>query len=178
VSMEILSYPGNYRVWKSRIVAEFNGVRLPEREKDVDIEKKENRTDAFLHLNPFGQVPTLKLEGNQGVFESNSIARYMTRLGESSQRQGKKDVNLYGSSIAETSRIDAFLDGCNGMEYFLGSWGYKIQDLDFTKNFTPEYINECQRVTKRFFSGFEQALKEGPFFVGNSITLADIVWWC
>jgi glutathione S-transferase len=177
--MELFSYPENYRVWKSRIVAQFNGVKLPPTETAVELDGKANRSDAYLALNPFGQVPALKLEGNQSVFESNSIARYVTRLGDG---RGRKDLHLYGTNIAEASRIDSFLDAVSYLEDNLGRWSYKVDPADwaqdFTKPWSPEFVKEKVDNAKKSLTGFEVALKQSSFLVGNSITLADIAWWC
>jgi glutathione S-transferase len=173
--MELFSYPENYRVWKARIVAQFNGAKLPSNDTDVELDGKANRTAAYLKINPFGMVPALKLEGNQGgVFESNSIARYAARSGDGK----KKDVRLYGSNIAEASRIDGFLDAVSSLEFNVGSWSYKAEDTEWSQDYTPEWIRERIDGAKKGLAGFETALKSSPFLVGNSISLADIAWWC
>jgi glutathione S-transferase len=173
--MELFSYPDNYRVWKSRIAAQFNGAKLPSNDTDIELDGKANRTAAFLKINPFAQVPALKVEGPQGgVFESNSVARYVARSGDGK----KKDVRLYGSNIAEASRIDAFLDAVNSLEFNVGSWSYKAEDTEWSQDYTPEWIRERIAGAKKGLAGFETALKSSPFLVGNSLTLADIVWWC
>jgi glutathione S-transferase len=172
--MELFSYPENYRVWKSRIAAQFNGAKLPNNDTDIELDGKANRTAAFLKINPFGQVPALKVEGSQGVFESNSIARYVARSGDGK----KKDVRLYGSNIFEASRIDAFLDAVNTLEFSVGAWSYKAEDTEWSQDYTPEWIRERIDAAKKGLAGFETALKASPFLVGKSISLADISWWC
>jgi len=152
--MEIFCNPKNNRLWKSRIVAEFNGVKLPEGETAIKIAEKENRTEAFLHLNPFGQIPTLKLDGDQGIFESNSIARYVARLGEAPGRQGKKDLYLYGRNIAEASRIDAFLDAVYQLGVNLDPWMARVQKFAPTMQFTRQDIEQKKAGTKKSMAGF------------------------
>jgi len=153
-------------------------VNFPQEETQIALDGKANRTPAFLQLNPFGQAPCLKLEGGQGVFESNAIARYVARLGDASNRQGKKDVQLYGSNLVDASRIDSFLDAAKGLEENVGYWAYKAMDLPFVKDLTPQFIEDKKAGAKKSLAGFEQALSDSKYLVGNSITLADICWWC
>jgi len=176
--MKIHTYPNNYRVWKARITANLVGVAFPEKDTPAEI-PKDTQTEGFLALNPFGQVPTLELQGGQGVFESNSIARYIARLGESSARQGKKGVNLYGSNIAEASRIDSFLDHCTNAENWFGPVNYKLGDMPWTKGYTKSYIDDMIARTLKALQGFETGLRaSGKYFVGNAISLADVIWFC
>ena len=44
---------------------------------EVDIMSGESRTDAFLTLNPFGQVPVLVLEDGRALAQSNAILLYL-----------------------------------------------------------------------------------------------------
>jgi elongation factor 1-gamma len=173
--MELYSYPNNPRAWKARIAAEFSGVKLPASESAIQLDGKANKEESFLKINPFGQVPSLKLQDGQGVFESNSIARHIARLGESS---GDKKTQLYGSNAAEASRIDGFLDAVLGLEATLGPWSYKAEGTSWSSRYREDFITDCIAQTKKTLLGFEEALKENSFIVGKSVTLADITWWC
>ena len=44
---------------------------------EVDIMSGESRTDAFLSLNPFGQVPVLVLEDGRALAQSNAILLHL-----------------------------------------------------------------------------------------------------
>jgi glutathione S-transferase len=172
--MELFTYPNNARAWKARITAEFCGVKLPA-DSGIQLDGKANKEESFLRINPFGQVPALKLQDGQGVFESNSIARYIARAGESS---GDKKAQLYGSNAAETSRIDSFLDAVLGLEASLMPWTYKAEPASWSSRYSEDFITGCIDATKKTLLGFEEALRENSFFVGKSVTLADICWWC
>jgi len=173
--MELYTYPNNPRAWKARITAEFSGVKLPASDTPIQLDGKANKEESFQRVNPFGQVPSLKLQDGQGVFESNSIARYIARLGESS---GDKKIQLYGANAAEASRIDGFLDAVLGLEASLMPWSYKAEPTAWSTRYREDFITGCIDQTKRTLLGFEEALKENSFFVGKSVTLADIAWWC
>jgi glutathione S-transferase len=75
-------------------------------------------------------VPTAFTEsGDNGVFESNSIARYIARLGASKK-------NLLGKDALEASRIDAFLDAGITYETWFGFWYYTHIKLYITEENT------------------------------------------
>ena len=44
---------------------------------DVDVVKRETRTDAFLAMNPAGQVPTVLLEDGRALAQSNAIILHL-----------------------------------------------------------------------------------------------------
>ena len=46
---------------------------------DVDSLNGETRSSAFLAINPFGQIPALKLEDGQVLLQSNAILQYLCR---------------------------------------------------------------------------------------------------
>jgi len=48
----------------------------------VDLSKRENRTPAFLALNPNGKVPVLELDG-RSLWEANAIMCYLARRAQS-----------------------------------------------------------------------------------------------
>jgi len=176
--MKVLSYPNNKRVWKSQIAAAFAGVKLPKDCQDVSLQNGENRKPEFLKLNPFGQVPTLQLEGGQGLFESTSIMRYIARLGANTSRMGfSKGPKLYGSNDIEASRIDGFLDVIVSLESNLGPVVYKITNMPWTATYTEAYVESCKTNADKIMQGFELALTGNQFLVGNGVTLADIAFF-
>jgi len=60
----------------------------------------------------------------------------------------------------------------------LDPWVYKAQKESWTAGYTKKFVSDRQAMAKKSLGGFEQALSEGKYFVGNSITIADIVWFC
>jgi len=165
----LISYPNNRRVWKSLIVSKFNGVEV---KLHTDIKMGEtNKTESFLAVNPFHQVPTLIVESGKGVFESNSIARYYARLGE-------KKHPLLGGNILENSRVDSYLDAVIALESVVGPWGYKVDKASWSKSWPKSFVDNCKDRTKENLRGFNYQLGISKFLVGDSITLADIAFFC
>jgi glutathione S-transferase len=149
-------------------VGKFVGVEIEYKETKMG---ETNKTASFLEVNPFGQVPTAFLDdkNEQGIFESNSIARYVARLGASKK-------NFYGNDIYEASRIDAFIDAVFSLEqgaslWMATAWGY-IKDIP------DALLQRSKDMALKQKNGFEQHLTKHKFLVGDSLTLADIVFWC
>lgn len=72
--MKLLGISGSPNTWKVRAVASHAGQPLAFTE--VDVFKGENRTEAYLKLNPTGRTPVL-VDGDVVVWESNAIMQYI-----------------------------------------------------------------------------------------------------
>jgi len=160
----VQSYPNNPRVMKAQLVGLLNGVTL--QYADGFEFGKTNKADSFYAVNPFGQVPTAFTEdGKEGVFESNSIARYVARLGESTHA-------LYGKNALEASRIDAFLDVEISLSTAASDWFSPIMGYG---TYDEAKTNASKERVKKILLGFERHLAHHQYLVGESISLADIV---
>jgi elongation factor 1-gamma len=127
------------------------------------------KTAAFLDAHPFGNVPAaFSPDGAIGIFESNSIARAVARLGAAS-------VNLYGADIYAASRIDSFLDaslvfGRDSQPYLLALRGPTV---------TAAVHAGAQAAVETWLGGIERALApQRDHLVGAGISLADICFAC
>lgn len=52
-------------------------LAIPHTWIEIDILKGESRTDAFLALNPFGQVPVIQFDGGRTLSQSNAIILHL-----------------------------------------------------------------------------------------------------
>ncbi len=68
--------------------------------KKVNLREGENRTEAFLKLNPAGKIPVIDDEGFI-LFESNAIAKYLC---------DKKGSDLYPKELKSRAMIDLCMD--------------------------------------------------------------------
>lgn len=125
------------------------------------------KTDDFLAAHPFGTVPAaFSPDGAVGIFESNSIARAVARLG----RHGPA---LYGNDAYTAARIDSFLDASlvfarDGQIYLL-SLGNGAIDETIHAN--------AAKAFEIYLNGIEGALSAGgDYLVGDDLSLADIVF--
>jgi len=123
------------------------------------------KTDAFLQAQPFGNVPAaFGLDGEIGIFESNSIMRAVARLGEAT-------FQLYGRDAYEASRIDSFLDV--SLDFARDSQIYLLALSSGTIDAATHA--RAKEAFAIYASGLEQALSpRRDTLVGNDISLADI----
>jgi elongation factor 1-gamma len=162
----IKSYPNNARVHKSLIASQFNGVKVQEQE--VSLKNGDHKTPEFLQVNPFGKVPTAWVSENDGIFESNSILRYVARVGDNK-------FTLYGDDDLEASKIDAFLDVVLSIDFELVPWLYPIYGyipLDVEKE------AKAKENIKKILVGFNRHLAGKKYLVGDSVSIADIGVTC
>lgn len=159
MSLKLYTYPNNPRAWKALIAAQYVGV-------EVDCPAfefgKDNKTPEFKKKNPCGKVPTL--ETPEGcLFESNAIARYVARQGES---------NLLGSNAYEASLVDQWLDFASGeIGLPAAAWLYPIFGI------VPQNVQATKQAKgdiRAALGVLNEHLSTKTFLVGERLTLADI----
>ena len=73
-------------------------LKIPYAWIEVDTRSGASRTAEFLHLNPWGQVPTVDFEDGRTLAQSNAIIRYLAR-----------DSDLLPADAFAAARMDAWL---------------------------------------------------------------------
>ncbi|XP_021891633.1 LOW QUALITY PROTEIN: elongation factor 1-gamma-like [Carica papaya] len=155
----------NKNAYKTLIAAEYTGVQVelaPNFEMGVS-----NKTSEFLKMNPIGKVPVLETPDGT-VFESNAIARYVTRL--------KADNPLYGSSIIDYAHVEQWIDfasleiDANLISWFKPRMGRVV--------YLPPAEEAAIAALKRALDALNSHLASNTYLVGHSVTLADIVMTC
>jgi len=161
MSLKIYSYPGNYRVWKSQIAANYNQLDLEL--VPVDMRAGQHKTPEFLAKNPVGKVPVL--ETPQGcIFESGAIARYIARL--------RGDANLLGDNNFQQAQVDQWIDYCtNEIEPARAILYYPIAGF---LAYNEKAATEARKEISAAFELLNKHLQSRTFLVGNHVTLADI----
>ncbi len=133
--------------------------------QDVDIFTA--RTSEYLVLNPFGKVPTLKVD-DQILYETSAIVEYLDAvvadhafipqdpMGQAHMRQIMSIVDsyLYGPSISEIT-IQRLIVPCQGGQ----------SDETAIQNAVPK--------VKTALAAIEAISNCDPFLLGHTITLAD-----
>lgn len=155
----------NKNAFKTLIVAECSGVEVTLVENfEMGVS---NKTPGFLKMNPIGKVPVLETPDGP-IFESNAIARYVTRL--------KVDNPLYGSSLIDYGRIEQWIDfasmeiDANILKWVMPRMGY-VQYL-------PPAEEAAISALKRALGALNTYLASNTYLVGHSVTLADIIMTC
>ncbi|KAI9377563.1 hypothetical protein POPTR_019G077000v4 [Populus trichocarpa] len=155
----------NKNALKTLIAAEYSGVQV-ELVKNFEMGVS-NKTPEFLKMNPIGKVPVLETPDGP-IFESNAIARYVTRL--------KADNPLYGSSLIEYARIEQWIDfatleiDANILRWFIPRIGFAV--------YLPPAEEAAIAALKRALTALNTHLSTSTYLVGHSLTLADIVLTC
>jgi len=72
--MKLYGFPPSPNTWKVRALAAHIGAPLPL--EFVDLSKGQQRSEAYLALNPCGRAPVL-VEGDYKLWESNAIMQYI-----------------------------------------------------------------------------------------------------
>lgn len=155
----------NKNAFKTLIAAEYSGVKV-ELVKNFEMGVS-NKTPDFLKMNPIGKVPVLETPDGP-IFESNAIARYVTRL--------KADNPLYGSSLIEYAHIEQWIDfasleiDANILRWYIPRIGYAL--------YLPPAEEAAIAALKRALTALNSHLASNTYLVGHSVTLADIIMTC
>ena len=162
-SIEILSYPGNFRVTKIQVAAKYANVTVTTPAFEFE---KDNLSEAYaLNCHPLGKVPVAKTQDGY-LFESNAIARYVARQDSTGALYG-------GGGAYEASQVDQWIDfTANEVEVPLTvlvgmALGY-IPNNDVQKE-------NASKAAQNVFAVLNTQLEVRTFLVGERITLADIV---
>lgn len=132
--------------------------------KNVDMRNKEQKSEAFLAINPNGKVPAL-VDGNTTLFESMAINFYIA---------DKYKPELLGMNAEERA-----------LSYQWSFWASsELQDpiiqVFIQKVFMPEekrsqtVIDENMAKLPEYFNVLDKALTNKTYLNGKSFTLADL----
>ncbi|KAJ6846014.1 elongation factor 1-gamma 2-like [Iris pallida] len=156
---------GNKNALKGLIAAEYSGVQV-ELVKNFEMGVS-NKTPEFLKMNPLGKIPVLETPDGP-VFESNAIARYITRL--------KADNPLYGSSLIDYGQIEQWIDfASTEIDPNLARWFYPR--VGFYPH-VPQAEEFAVASLKRALVALNTHLATNTYLVGHAVTLADIIMTC
>ncbi|XP_022885638.1 elongation factor 1-gamma 2-like [Olea europaea var. sylvestris] len=155
----------NKNGFKALIAAEFSDVKI-ELVKNFEMGVS-NKTPEFLKMNPIGKIPVLETPDGP-IFESNAIARYVTRL--------KADNPLYGTSLIDYGRIEQWIDfATTEIDVNIGRWLYPRIGIAI---YLPPAEEPAIAALKRSLGALNTHLASNTYLVGHGITLADIIMTC
>lgn len=167
MSFTLYTYPNNPRAWKALVAAEYVGLKVtvPDFTMGVD-----NKTPAFLKLNPSGKVPTLKTPDG-GIFDSNPIARAVCRYGNS-----EKAADLLGRTAYEEGVIDSWISTAQN-ELELPTLAWLMPILGYVP-YSAEGTRQAKEDINKLLGIYNEHLKTHTYLVGDRVTLADIITAC
>ena len=138
----------------------------------VDIMKGESRTPEFLAMNPAGQVPVVDFGGGKYLAQSNAIIRYLARgselLPDDPFVQAKIDEWLFWEQYSH--------------EPYIGTCRFHMVYKKHPKETREGWrVERGEKALDLMESHLDAANKSGqftpsirPFFVGGTLTIADI----
>ncbi len=151
--------------WKASITLEE--LDLSYEVHAIDLGKQEQKTPAFLKINPHGRIPAIadRDKDNLAIFESGAIMIY---LAEKTGRLLPTDLH----SRFETLQWLMFQMGGVGpmmgqANVFFRYWPEKYQPA----------IDRYQNEGRRLFTVLDGRLGESEWLAGNEFTIADIANW-
>jgi len=124
----------------------------------------DNKTEEFLHDNPFGKVPLMRTADGP-LYESNCICRYLVR-------KSAKVAEIYGANAFEQSRVDIWLDVQQQIGTAIAQWlypAYGFMPLD------EEKAQKAKDETSVWLKGVDSHLEGKQYLEFERVTLADIV---
>ncbi len=151
--------------WKISITLEEIG--LPYTVHPIALSKQEQKTPAYLKLNPNGRIPTIvdRDEDDFPVFESGAIMIYLA------EKTGK----LLPADVKGRSRVIQWL-----MFQMAGLGPMMGQANVFFRYFPekiPAAIDRYQRETRRLLEVLNTRLRDNEYLAGD-YSIADIANWC
>ncbi|KDP42461.1 hypothetical protein JCGZ_00258 [Jatropha curcas] len=152
----------NKNAFKTLIAAEYSGVNVKLVENfEMGVS---NKTPEFLKMNPIGKIPVLETPDGP-LFESNAIARYVTRL--------KANNPLLGSSTYEYALIEQWIDFAS-LEIDANILGWLVPRFGRSP-YLPPAEEHVISTLKRALNALNTHLASNTYLVGHSVTLADII---
>jgi glutathione S-transferase len=128
---------------------------------EIDTLKGESRTHEFLKLNPAGQVPTVVLDDDRTLAQSNAIIRYLARgsalIPIDAYDAAKMDEWLFWEQYSH----EPYVAVCRFQMQYLGK---PASELD------PDKVRRGYAALARL----EQQLAATRFLVGDRLSLADV----
>lgn len=137
---------------------------VPYERISLDPKKGENKTEAYLKLNPTGKVPTL-VDGDTVLFESAAICEYLAQK--------------HARFIPATGSKDYYL--CKQWAYFVVT-NVEPQcgrvfgaDIVMEKDETTKEIRKlAAEALPRLLGALDKHFAKNTYFIGESFTIADI----
>ena len=128
---------------------------------DIDIMKGESRTQAFLQMNPEGQVPVVELDEQRYLRQSNAILLHLARLSPLVPQEAWELAQAHQWLFWEQYTHEPSIAVCRFELLYLGK---------------PASALDPTRVAKgnAALDLMEHHLRARQWFVGDTLTVADI----
>ena len=149
-----------------RIFVAEKGLDVPT--VQVDLNGKENRTTAFLDMNPLGGVPVLELDDGTCISESVAICRYFEAV--------QPDPPLMGTDAKDRAIVEMWQRRME-LEIFQPISNVFVHTHEWFKGRrpqVPEYGEACRKHALARMKWLDEELARRPYIAGDRFTIADI----
>ena len=153
-----------------RIFLAEKGIEVPAQQ--VDIGKRESRSEAFLAKNPLGAVPVLELDDGTCIAESTAICRYFEEV--------KPAPPLLGTDARDRAVVEMW-DRRMELELFRNVTGTFQNTHEYFKGRIEQiaaFGERCRRVARERLAWLDAELAGRAFVAGERYTIADITALC
>ncbi len=156
---------GSGNAYKVRLI--LSHLSKPFRRIEYDVTTGETRTPAFLGINPNGRIPTLVFEDGRVLVESNAILFYLATDTE----------YLPDDAFVRAQALQWMFFEQYSHESFIAVaryWRHFIWDEVSASPERMQTLNEKMEKGRNALAVMDAHLKDNPFFVGSSYSVADI----
>lgn len=162
--MLILFYTPNSCALASHLALELSG--LPYEARKVDLANNEQRSPAFLKINPKGRVPALVTD--QGVITENpAILTYIAQRAPEAQLAPLDDPFAFAQLQSFNSYLASTVHVAHAHRYRGYRWADSQEAIDAMKQKVPQNMREC-------FGLIERELLQGPWVLGDRLSVCDL----
>ncbi|MBO0140599.1 glutathione S-transferase family protein [Agrobacterium sp. Ap1] len=138
---------------------------LPYQVKKLNFAEGEQRSEAYLAINPKGRVPALVTDKGV-VTETVAILGYIAQAAPEARLAPLADPFLF----AKMQAFNAYMASTVHVAHAHGRRGYRWADQETSfedmKNKLPQVMSECFRI-------IEDGMLEGPYVLGDHYSTAD-----
>jgi glutathione S-transferase len=162
MAIELYWGSGSPFAWRVMLTLEVKGLAYES--KLLEFSKGENKSPAYLQLNPRGKVPTIK-DGDFVIYESLAIMSYLDRE--------YPEPPLFGRTPEETGLIWRALSECES--YFVTAGDKVVRPIFFGKGLDKlEEIEQAAQTLRRELKIIDERLAGSYWLVGENISASDI----
>jgi glutathione S-transferase len=160
--LKLYWHPFSIIPWRVRIALREKGLRCEE--ISVDVYSSTRRSQEFLRLNPFGQIPVLE-DGDLVIAESIAILEYL--------EERYPDPPLMPRDVETRATVRQLM--CWGTDYWPPAWKKWVAPRLPEAEWTDESVLEGRREIAAHLDVLEMPLKEREWLVGD-YSLADVCY--
>ena len=161
--MLVLFYTPNSCALASHLALEMSG--LPYEARKLDFSKNEQRSPAFLKINPKGRVPALITE--HGVLTENpAILTYISQCAPGAQLAPLDDPFAFAQLQSFNSYLASTVHVAHAHRYRGYRWADLPEAIEAMRQKVPQNMREC-------FQLIDQELLKGPWVLGEKLSVCD-----